>query len=91
MGLIVNNVESRILEIFKQKLGIEQNELEAKSFQMLEMDELDMIMLAVCLEDEFRLIIDDEKLFNVKDFQELVIFIKGELANETSPINEKMI
>ncbi len=78
----MNNIETRILEIFNQKLGFDQKELETKTFAMLEMDELDMIMLAVCLEDEFKIIIDDEKLINIKSFRALVTFIKSELEKE---------
>lgn len=78
----MNNIETRILEIFNQKLGFDQKELETKTFAMLEMDELDMIMLAVCLEDEFKIIIDDEKLINIKSFRALVTFIKNELEKE---------
>lgn len=82
MRSFVNNIETRILEIFNQKLGFDQKELETKTFAMLEMDELDMIMLAVCLEDEFKIIIDDEKLINIKSFRALVTFIKSELEKE---------
>lgn len=82
MRSFVNNIETRILEIFNQKLGFDQKELETKTFAMLEMDELDMIMLAVCLEDEFKIIIDDEKLISIKSFRALVTFIKNELEKE---------
>lgn len=89
MGLIMNNIEERILEIFNQKLGFDQKDLETKTFEMLEMDELDIIMLAVCLEDEFKIVIDDEKLINIKSFRALVTFINGELEKD-GPEFEKM-
>jgi acyl carrier protein len=72
----MENINSRILDILEQKMGIDKQKLQQNSsFQELGFDEIDRIMLTVCLEDAFEIMIDDEQFAEVKTLPALTSFI----------------
>lgn len=79
----MSTVRERVADIFELKIGLDKTKLSGHTFQELGMSELDMMMLAVCLEDEFKTIFDDEKLSELKGFDSLVSFVCSQVADDT--------
>lgn len=70
----------QILDIFEQKLGIDKQKLSPElSFADLGLDEIDKIMLLVCLEDAFQIMINDHEFSKVDSINSLVTFMSNSL------------
>lgn len=71
----MDSIKERIAKIFEHKIGFDRSKLCEQTFNDLGMDDLDTMMLTVCLEDEFKIIIDDEQLDKITTFKGLVEFV----------------
>lgn len=84
----MENINLRILDIFEQKLGIDKHKITSTSnFAELGLDEIDKIMLIVCLEDAFEIMIQDADFAKIDNVVDLTNFIHSALKSHTAAHN----
>lgn len=70
---ILNILKPILADIF----GIEEDEISpAVSFEELQADEMDMMEIAMTVEEEFDVLIDDEDLPSIKTVSDLIAYIE---------------
>jgi len=83
----VSNVDSRVVEIIAEELGVNKNQitLESHFINDLGADSLDQVELVMALEDEFDISIPEEAMEKIQTVGEAIEYIKSikpELAHE---------
>ena len=76
----MEHIKAKIQHIFEQKLGIDKHKLQATTnLQELNLDEIDVVMLTICLEDAFEIMIDDEQFAQLQTMDEIYQFISQQI------------
>ena len=81
----MNELESRIIAILSDQLGIPPADIHptSKLVEELDADSLALIQIAQILEEEFDCVIDDQEIWATRTVEELCELVEGILAKET--------